>query len=290
MASELSPGGEGGRRATEHRQTRRGLGRARVQVCRPLGAGTSGPLGAAGTVVPVGGSHARPGTQGQRVISLPRPRRGTAWVGVERATWARLGPAVLSSHLPTAQPVGAAPSEPSGKPPPNPLNQHNRVGGGPPEESAVRSHMGCGSGPRPRPPQPRPTWGPLAVPGGHTRHRTLAVPLCAPRLCMIINLPRGPPLGRHSGTVPSPKAAPFSARGPGSGSRSGRSCVQLRCGLGTDRGLDVSPSRGFSGTWGCAPPWSGGQARAGDMLCVGPRGACVSRCLPRVMQQWDPPA
>lgn len=142
----------------------------------------------------------------------------------------------------------------------------------------------------PPPPQPRPTWGPLAVPGGHTRHRTLAVPLCAPRLCMIINLPRGPPLGRHSGTVPSPKAAPFSAQGPGSGSRSGRSCVQLRCGLGTDRGLDVSPSRGFSGTWGCAPPWSGGQARAGDMLCVGPRGACVSRCLPRVMQQWDPPA
>lgn len=79
---------------------------------------------------PGGGSHGRPGTQGRRFISM-------------QATLAGLGLAVLSSRLPAARPVGAASSEPSGKPPPNPLNQHNRVGGGPPEESAIRSHAGC---------------------------------------------------------------------------------------------------------------------------------------------------
>lgn len=214
MASELSPGGEGGRRATEHRQTRRGPGRARVQVCRPLGAGTSGPLGAAGTVVPVGGSHARPGTQGQRVISLPRPRRGTAWVGVERATWARLGPAVLSSHLPTAQPVGAAPSEPSGKPPPNPLNQHNRVGGGPPEESAVRSHTGCGSGPRPRPP---PTPPHMRSSGGprwtHTSQDTGSAPL-RPQVVHDHKPPSGTPVGTPQWNRPQSKGSSVLCTGP----------------------------------------------------------------------------
>lgn len=143
---------------------------------------------------PGGGSHGRAGAQGQRFISRPRPRRGTAWVGVEQAAPARLGLAVLSACLPAARPMGAASSEPSGKPPPNPLNQHNRVGGGPPEESgrvAITSLWGCAylappgvmlwlGVPAPTPPSPAPHGG-LCRSQVDTRHRTPAGPLCAPR-------------------------------------------------------------------------------------------------------------
>lgn len=175
---------------------------------------------------PGGGSHGRAGAQGQRFISRPRPRQGTAWVGAEQAAPARLGLAVLSACLPAARPMGAASSEPSGKPPPNPLNQHNRVGGGPPEESrrvAITSLWGCaylapprsccgpGSPPPPLPAPPHtgasagPRWthvtgrrqGP-SVPRGHTDHKPSS----------------RTPFRRHSETVPSPKAAPFTLRGP----------------------------------------------------------------------------